>query len=84
MSHIRLSTNRLRRFILLAKCNPIETGFFVCLLLAILAPLRCPTIKGYSYLNVPEIKDDLQMCLGTKRSHELTLCPLVSKNLGMD
>lgn len=82
MSHIHLSIHRLRRIFLLLKSHPFEISFIVSLFLATLAPLRCPR-KRYSYLNLYEISDDLQMCLASKRSHELRLCPLVSKHLGI-
>lgn len=82
MSHIRLNVYRIRKIFVLLKSNPIETSLIVSLILSTLAPLRCPTIKGYSYLNLPEIKDDLQMCLVTRRPHEFKLCPLVSRDSG--
>ena len=84
MSLFRFNIRRFFRIFLFVKSNPIETCFIISLLLGILAPLRCPTFKGYSYLNLPEIKDDLQMCLVTRRPHEFKLCPLVSRDPGIN
>lgn len=83
MSQIRLNVYRLRKTILFVKSNPVETSFTVILILSTLAPLRCPTIRGYTYLDLPDIKDDLQMCLVTRRPHEFKLCPLVARDSGM-
>lgn len=80
---VRLNVRRLFKIFLLIKSNPIETCFILSLILGILGPLRCPTFRGYPYLNLPEIKDDLQMCLVTRRPHEFKLCPLVSRDPGI-
>ncbi|XP_054711306.1 beta-1,4-galactosyltransferase 4-like [Uloborus diversus] len=71
----------LRRLIYLARSHPIESAFVVSVIIAALLPLRQPSIKGYPYLHLTEIKDDLQMCLVTRRPPDFKLCPLVAREL---
>lgn len=81
MSFIHVNLYRFRRLITIAKSNRIEASFLVSLFLATLAPLRCPTGREYPYLNLNEIKNDLQMCPVTRRNDPFTLCPLVAREV---
>ncbi|XP_055940432.1 beta-1,4-galactosyltransferase 4-like isoform X1 [Argiope bruennichi] len=76
-----MKTFRFRKLFHFIKYKPIETSIVISIILATILPLRCPTWRGYAYLNYNEIKDDLQMCLVTRRPHDFKLCPLVSPDL---
>ncbi|KFM76276.1 Beta-1,4-N-acetylgalactosaminyltransferase bre-4, partial [Stegodyphus mimosarum] len=81
MSLIKFRTLRIRKLLHIIKSKPVETSFVISLILATLLPLRCPTCRGYDYLNLKEIKDDLQMCLVTRRPPDFKLCPMLSPEL---
>nr|XP_015908188.2 beta-1,4-galactosyltransferase 4 [Parasteatoda tepidariorum] len=81
MSLIKFNWIRVRKLIYFIRNNPVATTFIIILILGIFLPMRCPTFKGYSYLSFSEIKDDLQMCLVTRRPPDFKLCPLVSLDL---
>ncbi|KAG8190279.1 hypothetical protein JTE90_025792 [Oedothorax gibbosus] len=72
---------RIRKAVNLASSKPLELSIVVFIIWATLYPLRFPNIRGYDYIKFNEVKDDLQMCLVTRRPHDFKLCPLVSQDL---
>lgn len=83
MAVIKMNRYRIRKAVNLASSKPLEISVIIFIIWATFYPLRFPNIKGYKYLKLNEVKDDLQICLVTRRPHDFKLCPLVSQDLGM-